>query len=168
MKTLGRLVLVVSAALAPALPLHAQEPQLNQCPFAAEELDKVFGVAFTAVHPEGDLEMDGGVWLRSCRYESKTWQFRVVVNHYLKDPAKAKLERREFHAKDRVIPVANDADGAAFIETRDGSATPTLHYARQGVGVSLLILQPDLNPIKGPAALVKALQTKLVTVRRLP
>ncbi len=146
----------------------AQQPALEQCPFEARELATVFGVEFSAVHPEADLELDGGVVLRSCRYESKTLQFRVVANHYVKDPAQAKLERQESHARDRVMPIAKDADGAAHIEVRKGKPTPTLHYARRGVGVTLLLFGPDLEPVRASASVLADLRSKLASVRRIP
>jgi hypothetical protein len=149
-----------------AFPAAAQVPEAKICPFTTETLDAIFGVVFERVDPYGDIDTDESRGL-ACSYESKQLVFRVLTSHY-KKPAQAQQHRAAaYDRKDRILPIPKDEDGAAFIETRDGP-TPTLQYARNGVAVTLLLFTPAIEPIKGNAALIRELRTKLTKVPRLP
>lgn len=152
--------------VAVALPCAAQTPAsaATACALKASEVSAVLGAKFEEGQPDTDRSA-GAIVMRSCRYKSKEYSLALNTVTYA-TAADAKAVSKMLAGK--LVPVANDPDGAVSQEDQGDLTSPNLHYFRGATAVELRVLGTFYKDIKNRVADARALQVKMQKLRRVP
>ena len=159
-------LVLLAAALLPNLAhvAWAQAPGGGACPLGAADIAKAIG---TPVE-EGKMVLEipsADMVMRDCRYKAKNYSVMVKTTRYTK-PADAQGAMKLQAGKLR--PVPNDADAAVIQEGQGDMTSPAVHYVRNGVAVELRVLGVYYKDLRSKDADLRAMQTKLVAIKRIP
>ncbi len=159
--------------LSAALPVAAQSTPAatkiapfsgTACALKASEISAALGATFSEGEP-GTERTAGAIVMRSCRYKSKEYSLALNMVTYA-SAADAKATAKMLAGK--LVPVANDPDGAMSQEEQGDLTSPNLHYFRGAIAVELRVLGTFYKELKNKAAAANALQTKMLKLRRVP
>jgi hypothetical protein len=161
-----KLIYLSAMLLAIALPSVAQTPVSTPtaCALKASEISAALGVKFEEGQP-GTERSAGAIVMRNCRYKSKEYSVDLNTVTYA-TAADAKATSKMLAGK--LVPVANDPDGAASQEEQGDLTSPNLHYFRGATAVELRVLGTFYKDIKNKEADARALQVKMQKLRRVP
>ena len=143
----------------------AQNSPPPACPFKAAELQAAFGVAFAEGQANPEMNMGEGI-RRDCRYASKDYTIRVGSTFYPKAAPSRDVARSLLAGK--LVPIANDPDGAAYQEAQGDATDPAVHYVRGPLSVELRILGTYYKDLANKQKDMLALREKLARLRRFP